>query len=213
MQEAIHGPHRYPAGGDRSHQLLDLIAALKCQFPNQVHFLIGNHELSQATGRRIAKDDVELNDLFMQGVRTAYGDRADEVYTAYLRLIADAPLALRTANRVFLSHSLPPASLMAAFDPAALERDEATEADIVPGGAVHALVWGRDVRPQTAAAFLQKMDADLLITGHIPCEQGFDAPNDHQVILDSLGHPAAYCLIPADHPLTHTELLNCIGLL
>src|SRR5665213_2783664 len=142
LQEAIHGPYRYPAGGDRSHQLLDLIAALKCQYPRQVHFLIGNHELAQATGRRIAKDEVELNDLFMQGVRTAYGDRADDVYAAYLRLIAAAPLALRTANRVLLSHSLPPLSLMAAFDPTALEREEPADADCVPGGAVHALVWG-----------------------------------------------------------------------
>src|ERR1019366_726723 len=206
LQEAIHGPHRYPAGGDRSHQLLDLIAALKCQYPRQVHFLIGNHELAQATGRRIAKDEVELNDLFTQGVRTAYGDRAGEVYAAYLRLIAAAPLALRTANRVFLSHSLPPLSLMAAFDPAVLERDESTDADWVPGGAVHALVWGRDTRPATVAAFLQKMDADLLITGHIPCERGFDSPNDRQLILDSLGRPAAYCLFPADRPLTHSEL-------
>jgi hypothetical protein len=213
LQEAIHGPHRYPAGGDRSHQLLDLIAALKCQFPGQVHFLIGNHELSQVTDRRIAKDDVELNDLFMQGVRSAYGDRADEVYAAYRDLIAAAPLALRTANRVFLSHSLPPASLLSAFDPAVLERDESTDADCVPGGAVHALVWGRDTRPETAAAFLQKMDADLLITGHIPCERGFDAPNDRQLILDSLGRPAGYCLFPADRPLTHPELLNCVGLL
>jgi len=213
LQEAIHGPHCYPAGGDRSHQLLDLIAALKCQFPSQVHFLIGNHELAQATGRRIAKDDVELNDLFMQGVRTAYGDRADEVYAAYLRLIAAAPLALRTANRVFLSHSLPPLSLMTAFDPASLERDEPTDADCLPGGAVHALVWGRDTRLETVTAFLQKMDADLLITGHIPCDHGFDAPNDRQLILDSLGHPAAYCLFPADRPLTHSDLLNCIGLL
>jgi hypothetical protein len=213
LQEAIHGPHRYPAGGDRSHQLLDLIAALKCQYPRQVHFLIGNHELAQATGRRIAKDDVELNDLFMQGVRTAYGERADEVYAAYLRLIAAAPLALRTPNRVLLSHSLPPLSHMAAFEPAVLEREEPTDADCVPGGAVHALVWGRDTRPETVAAFLQKMHADLLITGHIPCDQGFDAPNDRQLILDTLGHPAAYCLFPTDRPLTHPQLLTCIGLL
>jgi hypothetical protein len=213
LQEAIHGPYRYPAGGDRSHQLLDLIAALKCQFPRQVHFLIGNHELAQVTDRRIAKDDVELNGLFTEGVRSAYGARADEVYAVYRDLIGAAPLALRTVNRVFLSHSLPPASLLSAFDPSVLERDETTDADCVPGGAVHALVWGRDTRPDTAAAFLQKMDADLLVTGHIPCERGFDAPNDHQLILDSLGSPAGYCLFPADRPLTHPELLNCVGLL
>ena len=213
LQEVVHGPFHYPAGGDRSHQLLDLIAALKCQHPRQVHFLIGNHELAQLTNRLIAKDDVELNDLFMQGIRTAYGARADDVYAAYLRLIAAAPLALRTPNRVFLSHSLPPGSRLAEFDPAVLERDESTEADCKPGGAVHALVWGRDTRAETAAAFLQKVDADLLVTGHIPCESGFDAPNDRQLILDSLARPAACCLFPADRPLTHAELMQCVSLL
>lgn len=213
LQEVVHGPHRYPAGGDRSHQLLDLIAALKCQQPRQVHFLVGNHELAQATGRRIAKDDVELNDLFTQGVRTAYGGRADEVYAAYLRLIAAAPLALRTPNRVYLSHSLPPASRLPEFDPAALERDDTAEADCLPGGSVHSLVWGRDTRPETAVAFLRKVDADLLVTGHVPCDAGFDAPNDRQLILDSMGEPAAYCLFPADRPLTHAELVKCVHLL
>ena len=35
LQELIHGPYRYPAGGDKSHQLLHLIAGLKCQFPRK----------------------------------------------------------------------------------------------------------------------------------------------------------------------------------
>ena len=213
LQEVVHGPFRYPAGGDRSHQLLDLVAALKCQYLRQAHFLIGNHELAQATGRDIAKDDVQLNDLFLQGVRTAYGARADDVYAGYLRLIAAAPVAVRTPNRVFVSHSLPPASRLAEFDPADLERDESTEADCRPGGAVHSLVWGRDTRAETAAAFLQKVDADLLVTGHIPSDRGFEAPNDRQLILDSLADPAAYCLFPADRPLTHAQLMECVHLL
>jgi hypothetical protein len=200
-------------GGDKSHQLVDLTAALKCQYPNRVHFLPGNHELAQATGRDIAKDDVELNSLFRRGVDDAYGARGAAVYDAYLALFAAAPLALRTANRVFLSHSLPPASRLAVFDPAALERDPTAAADCLPGGSVHSLVWGRDTREETAAAFLQKVGADLLVTGHVPCDHGFDAPNERQVILDSLGHPAGYCLFPADRPLTHADLMKCVGIL
>jgi hypothetical protein len=212
LQEVIHGPFHYPAGGDKSHQLLDLVAALKCQYPERVHLLLGNHELSQATRRRVAKNDFDLNDLFREGVGTAYGPRAAEVYAAYQDLFAVAPLALRTPNRVFLSHSLPSASRLPDFDPAALERDS-TEADVGPGGSVYALVWGRDVRPDSAAAFLQKVDADLLITGHIPCDRGFDLPNQQQIVLDSLGNPAGYCLFPADQPLSHAELVGCVSTL
>ncbi len=208
LQEVIHGPYHYPAGGDKSHQLLDLVAALKCQFPRQVHFLLGNHELAQHTQRRISKGDLDLNQCFRDGVGTAYGSRATEVYAVYQELLGVVPVALRASNRVLLTHSLPPASRLDDFDPAALERDVSTDADVVPGGSVHSLVWGRDTRVETAVAFLAKMDADLLITGHVPCDNGFDVPNNRQLILDSLGTPACYCLFPADRPLTHAELIQ-----
>jgi hypothetical protein len=213
LQEVVHGPYTYPTGGDKSHQLLDLIAALKCQFPRQVHFLPGNHELAQATRRRVAKNDVDLNDLFREGVATAYAPRDEEVYQGYLELIAAAPAALRTANRVYLSHSLPAASQLPRFDPAVLERDAFMPEDLDIGGAVYSLVWGRDTRAETVQAFLAKVDADLLVSGHVPCEDGFDAPNDRQLILDSLGQTAAYCLFPTDRPLTHQELVGCVKFL
>jgi hypothetical protein len=213
LQEIVHGTFRYPLGADKSHQLLDLTAALKCQYPDRAHFLLGNHELAQWTNRPILKNDEDLLELFEAGVDVAYGDRGPEVYALYLELFAVAPLALRTANRILLTHSLPNATRLETFDPAVLERDSHAEADLEPGGAVHSLLWGRDTSAENVAAFLAKMDADLLIMGHIPCEKGFDAPNDRQLILDSLGLPAAYCMFPTDRPLTHAELLDCVKLL
>jgi hypothetical protein len=213
LQEVVHGPYCYPDGSDKSHQLLDLLAALKCQYPRQVHFLPGNHELAQATNRLIGKGDVDYNELFRGGVRAAYAPRDDEIYDAYLQLLSVVPVALRTPNRIYLSHSLPSAKHLRDFDPAILERDMSEEAELEYGGAIHSLVWGRDTSAATAAAFLEKVDADLLITGHIPCEQGFAVPNERQLILDSLGTPACYCLFPTDRPLTHSELVECVGVL
>src|SRR5437870_12484433 len=86
LQEVIHGPFRYPAGGDKSHQLLDLLAALTCQYPQRIHLLLGNHELSQWTARRIAKGDTDFNELFRAGIGTAYGPHAGAVYAHYLDL-------------------------------------------------------------------------------------------------------------------------------
>jgi hypothetical protein len=213
LQELVHGPFCYPAGGDKSHQLVDLLAALKCQYPRQVHFLLGNHELAQWTGQAIAKRESELNALFRVGLDTAYGSRAAEIYAAYLELFAIVPLALRTPNRVFLSHSLPKPARLENFDAAILERETHDEQDLRSGGAVHALLWGRDTGAATVEKFLEKVDADLLVTGHIPCERGFQVPNARQVILDCMSAPACYCLFPADRPLTHQELVNCVGTL
>src|SRR5947208_15044430 len=47
LQELVHGHRHYPDdGGDKSHQLVDLVCALKCQFPDRVPLILGNHELS-----------------------------------------------------------------------------------------------------------------------------------------------------------------------
>lgn len=207
VQELIHGPFCYPNGGDKSHQLLDLTAALICQFPQRVHFLLGNHELSQWHNQLIGKGEINCNDLFRAGIEDAYGEHADEVYAAYVGLFAAAQVAIRTANRVFLSHTLPSARHLGAFDLGVVERDDFNAADVKLGGAIHSLLWDRDVSPANAAAFLQKVDADWLITGHIPTDAGFTQPNDQQLILDAKGTPGCYCIFPTDRPLTMADLL------
>ena len=208
FQELVHGPFEYPTGGDKSHQALDVLAALKCQFPGRVHMLLGNHELAQWTNQWIAKGNTELNDSFRRGVETAYGDRANEIYEAYLDFFAAVPWAVRTTNRVFLCHSLPRAACMQQFNPEILTSDDVHPGDLIPGGQIHSLVWGRDTTTANAADFLKKVDADWLITGHIPCDQGFATPNDRQLILDCLGEPAAFCLFPAERAVTFQDLIG-----
>jgi hypothetical protein len=213
LQEVIHGPFFYSSGGDKSHQLLDLTAALKCQYPERVHFLLGNHELAQWNEQLIGKGDLDFNVVFKEGVAAAYGSHADTIYAAYLELFDAADLAVRTANRVFMSHSLPSQKRLDNFDLAELQRGELSPKDTSLGGAVHSLLWGRDTRPETAAAFLKKVDADFLITGHIPCERGYDTPSDRHLILDSMGTPACYCIFPTDRPLTFQHLVSGVAVL
>ncbi len=210
LQELIHGPDRYPAGGDSSHRLLDLLAALKCQYPERVHCLLGNHELSQWTRRAIMKGDEDLNRLFEQGVQTAYAARADEIIAAYDELFVVLPVALRTPNRIFLSHSLPRAKRLDTWELAAICTDDLAPHDIKLNGCIHAIVWNRDLTAATAERFLQKVDADLLITGHIPCVAGYTVPNDRQIILDSMDVNGCACLFPTDRPLTQGDLIQGI---
>jgi len=211
MQEAIHGKYRYPSGGDKSHQMVDLFAALKCQYPRRVHYLPGNHELAQWTGRKVMKADEDLNTLFEAGVTAAYGSQSGpQVYQTYLELFKALPVALRAPNRVLVSHSLPSGRALPLFDPARLGRDEYAAADLEPGGSVHSLLWGRDTSPATVAEYLRRMDADLLVSGHIANDAGFSVPNDRQVIVDCSESPAGYVVFPADRPLTHAELAACV---
>jgi hypothetical protein len=213
LQEVVHGKFRYPLGGDKSHQLLDLFAALKNQFPARVHLLLGNHELAQWTDRPIIKAEEDLNVLFINGLQEAYGEGANGVYDGYRQLFAALPLAIRTANRIFLSHSLPTEKHRDGFLLSTLEQDEHRAEDLAPKGVVYSLVWGRDCSAANTAGFLEKVACDYLVSGHIPCEHGFATPNEQQIILDSCASPAAYALLPANRPLTRNEFYATVYLL
>ena len=207
LQEVIHSAFRYPTGGDKSHQLLDLYAALKCQYPTRVHLLPGNHELAQMTGRPIGKGNESLNEVFVEGIKAAYGTAWAEIEKAYYELLRALPLAYRTANRVFLSHTLIPGKSLGDFHMLRLKQEQFAESDFLPGGVVYGILWGRDTSQETADEFLRIVDADLLVTGHIPTDTGHMVPNSKQLIVDCSASPAAYVLIPTDRRLALAELL------
>jgi hypothetical protein len=210
LQELIHGPLEYPSdGGDRSHQLVDLAAALKCQYPDRVHVILGNHELSELTGRTIGKDNETLNAKFYRGIQTAYAERAGDVFGAYKELFTAMPLAVRTPNRVYLCHTVPDESDLDNLDLALLSAEVWPAEAMQRRGTIYALTWGRDITPETADRFARMVDADWFITGHQPCDQGFQQANHRQIIIDGTDPYPAYCLFPANEPVTVESLLSC----
>jgi len=207
LQEFVHGTARYSNGGCTSHRLLDAISLLKVRYPQRVHLLLGNHELSQWTGRKVAKDDVFLNDLFEVGIEATYGERVEDFIEAYDLLFSSMPLAVRTDSRIFMSHSIPEARHLTAFDFGVFERFGVGEDDLGKNSPVYQLVWGRDTRDETASNFCRQVDADFLVTGHIPQEKGFAMPNSRQIIIDCVAAPAACMLLPANRPITTDEFI------
>jgi hypothetical protein len=214
LQELIHGPLEYPNdGGDRSHQLVDVVAALKCQYSERAHVILGNHELSELTGRVIGKDDETLNAKFFRGIRTAYGEMAGDVFEAYKGLFAAMPLAVRAPNRVYICHTVPDESDLDSLDLNLLHADVWPAEAMRRRGTIYALTWGRDTTPETADRFAAMVDADWFITGHQPCDEGFQQANHRQIIIDGTDPYPAYCLFPAEAPVTVESLLACTHLL
>jgi Calcineurin-like phosphoesterase len=211
LQELVHGPHMYPDdGGDRSHQLVDVVAALKCQYPERAHLILGNHELSELTERNIGKEGEALNVKFRRGIETAYGASAGEVHESYKKLFTALPLAVRTANRVYVCHTIPDGRDLDALELALLAADEWPESAMHRRGTIYALTWGRDTSPETADRFAAMVDADLFVTGHQPCDEGFRQANHRQIIVDGTDPCPCYCLFRATEPLTIESLLNSV---
>lgn len=212
LQELVHGPEEsgYPNdGGDRSHQLVDVVATLKCQYPDRVHVILGNHELSEITGRVIGKNGRVLNRDFRKGIETCYGAESEEIYRAYQEFFRAMPLAIRTRNRILICHTIPEGNDLDNLDLEPLRTGVWSDVAMARRGTVYNLTWGRDNDPGTADRFAAMMDVDLFLNGHQPCpESGFMQPNHRQVIVDGTGATPAFCLVSALEPLTIDDLVG-----
>jgi hypothetical protein len=210
LQEICHGGPTYPGGlGCMSHLLLEDVAALKCAFPDRVHFILSNHELSEATDFPISKGGELQNVTFRMGLQLMYGEHTDTVHAALREFLLSCPAAVRFGQTIFVSHTLPPRcdQREPGFD--FLHRDWQFE-DVEPGGDLFRFVWGRDFRRENAAVAADALEATLLIHGHEPCPLGVQTPNDLQIIIDSHGPLGRYILAPLDRTLTQGEMLSCV---
>jgi hypothetical protein len=211
LQELVHDPRIDPDDGlDLSHRAVDLAAALKCRFPARVHILLGNHELSELTGRSIAKNQVALNALFRKGLAASFGaDQVEAIRQAYCDFFRSLPLVLLTDNRIALCHTVPDARDLPGLDRELLDTGAWSEPAMARGGTVYALTWGRDTRPDTADAFAAFLDVDHFVTGHHPCDHGFERLGPRHLALDATDPEPGICLFSARAPLTFDAL--CAG--
>ncbi len=184
LHEHIHREHSGPIGDDDSFLLILEAAKWKTEFPDQIHFLQSNHEMAQLTGKQICKGGRIVNYDFECSLTKIYGNGTDDILLALREYIASFPLAARTPNRVFLSHSLPNLSDLATFDPDIIHRPLNDE-DIREGGHAYQFVWGRFHPPQLLQKLADAFDVDWFICGHQPQECGSTILHDRMIILAS----------------------------
>lgn len=212
LQEVCHGGATYPGnGGCMSHVLLEDVAKLKVVFPEQVHFLLSNHELAEITDYPIQKNRQMLNVLFRLGLQQMYGAAAEKVREAYVRFLQSCPLAVRVPG-AFICHSIPERCDSMRFDPTIFTR-ALNSLEFYDRSSVFDLVWGRDYRPENAEAFARMVQTEVIVNGHDPTPEGFSVPNTRQIILDCCGKMAGYLMLRTDRPATHAELIKQVRFL
>lgn len=209
LHELIHEDVQAIGAHDTSHELLLQAAQWKCDFPDQVHFLLSNHELSQLFRQEISKNGRVVTYDFEAGVADTYGRGTDEVLEAINAFIRSLPLAGRTPNRVFLSHSLPGANMLAGFDRSVFSR-RPTEEDLRESGSAHMMVWGRYQTEHVLKTMAELLDVDFFLCGHQPQEMGYDVFHERMIILASEHNHGVFLPFDLGKSLTLDKLLNNI---
>jgi hypothetical protein len=78
---------------------------------------------------------------------------------------------------------LPTEKNQANFDFGVLTLDALPDGSLDLGGTVRSLVWGREATSENAQRFLNIIDCDWLVTGHIPQETGYLWASERHLIL------------------------------
>jgi hypothetical protein len=210
LQEIVHGPPDEQTGRDRSVDVLLRAARLKIAHPEGVIFLLGNHDVAQATGSEIAKAGRGVCRSFVEGTEHAVGSQdAPDVLNALSSFLLSVPLAARTPGGVLICHSLPSPRRMALagkdipdgpYDPQALRR----------GGRVYEWIWGRGQTPQQIDRLAQHLGVTFFVLGHRPVGAGYEAIGPRAVILTA-EHDQGYILqFSSDAALSRQDLPVCL---
>ncbi len=196
LHEMIHAEPEAPDYVDRSIEVLLDAAKWKSFFPEQVHFLQSNHELAQLQNHQITKGGRVVTDDFERGVaHVLQSSQIDGALEAINDFIASFPLAGRSPNRVFFSHSLPDSFALDAYDPNCVH-ESANQLDLSEGGSPYQLVWGRRHTPEVMNRMGKAYDVDFFLMGHQPQEFGYTVEFDRIIILASDNNHGVY--LPVD---------------
>lgn len=209
LHEIIHGDHFGPDGAEDSWHMLFEAAELKCDFPDQVHFLFANHDLAQVHGEGIMKAGLSVCEAFNKGIKRDFPNAQMGVQLAITEFLLSLPLAIRCPNGLWFSHSLPTDEQIPTFDYTVFTRTPLTSADYKKRvGPVYQLIWGRKYSETGVTQFAEKVGAKLLITGHQPQEMGYVSVGDQLMIIDS-SHNQGVCLpLSTSDPYTLDQLTS-----
>jgi hypothetical protein len=119
------------------------------------------------------------------------------------------PLAIRCANRIWLSHSLPADQFVDNFDLSIFDRPYTLD-DLERPNPVYLLTWGRRHSPETLNRLAEMLDVDTFILGHQPQEMGWSLAGPNTLIIASEHSFGCLLQFDLDTPYTAAGLSGCV---
>lgn len=209
FQEILHGGPEDDFGGCQSFKVFFDVLRYQCDFPEQVHLILGNHDTAIITGNNVLKTGREMNRAMRDGMKRYFGcdyEKVEEVVRDYL---LSQPIAARCGNGIWISHSLPANNYIEKFDVEIFDRALELEDAMRPNSA-YTLTWGRRHSKKTVAKMAKLLEVSVFILGHQAQEMGYSVQGDNTIILASDHNHG--CLLDFDLSKKYTvdELVECI---
>jgi len=164
---------------------LEIIKSLKRHFEQKknFHVLLGNHEWAQITNESVYKGGLNQTQEFINLVYEKYGDKADNKMESYINFFKNLAIAVKTDNKVLISHAGPSKHLKSEDDIKYL-----SDKDYSKNLVLYEMLWNRNVEctRNYLDPFLKYFHCNASLVGHTPVD-GVELNANQLVISSSFG--------------------------
>ncbi len=164
---------------------LDIIKSVKWHLEHEKNFhaLLGNHEWAQIIEESVYKGGLNQTHDFMDLVQEKYQGLAHDKMDSYINFFKKLAIAVRTENKVLISHAGPSKHLRSASDIQNIS-DEDYNDNIV----LYEILWDRNVSLSRnyLDPFLEYFNCNTSIVGHTPVD-GVELHGNQLVVSSSFG--------------------------
>ncbi len=172
--------HAMGRGNDESIEILESVKH-RCETTENFHVLLGNHEWSTISKISVYKGGINQTLTFDELLKDKFGESYNEKLEEYVEFFKKLPIAVRTANRIFISHAGPPRNINSLN-----EIINITDQGYNNNSKLLQILWNRfeDYKENDLNDFLKTVDCQMMIVGHTPVN-GIKLIYQHLLIVSS----------------------------
>ena len=171
------------AMGRKDDKSIDILESVKqnCETYENFHPLLGNHEWSTIERVSVYKGGINQSLNFDQLLKERFGNDWNNKLEEYQNFFKKLPVAVRTDNKVFISHGGPPKDIR--------NLDEIiniAEKGFQENPKLYEILWNReeDFTEKELNSFLRAVGCNAMIVGHTPVK-GVKLVYEKQLVVSS----------------------------
>ena len=160
--------HAMGMENDKSIEILEYIKFL-CENFSNIHVLLGNHEWATISQKPVFKAGINQTFNFDTLLLKKFGEkRYLEKMDEYIEFFKKLPIAVRTDNKIFISHAGPPTNVNS-LDEIKNITDDGFNSD---NPQLFQMLWNRqdNFSEDDLKSFLDTVNCNMMIVGHTPVD-------------------------------------------
>jgi hypothetical protein len=170
---------------------------------------MGNHDTAIVSDNNVIKAGKEMAQPLKESMKRCFGDDYQLVAAAMKEYLLSQPLAVKSPNRIWMSHSLPSDPALKDFDIGILNKHLQPD-DLTRPNSAYLLTWGRRHSEEALATLAKMLDTDFFILGHQPQPTGWARTAHNTIIIASDHNHGTVISFDLEKSYTIDELTSCI---